>query len=154
MPMGTPTFECTELTKQQEKYVSRTGVPQSIGEVVSWPAGGNKNLLPQHVFRMPTKKPTFECTKHTLFTKLSTNGLPTVHRLSTTGIPWRSLAITGHHWPSLAITGHHWLSLAKSEITSLVTSEVTSGVTGAVISEVKSEVQKWNKKWSKKWRNK
>ena len=133
MPMKTPTFECTENTKQNKRYVSRTCVPHSIGEVVSWPAGGNKNIWPQHVFRMPTKTPTFECTKHTLFTKLSTNCLPTVHLLSTTGIPWRSLAITGHHWPSLAITRHHWLLLARSEITSQVTSEVTSGVTGAII---------------------
>ena len=28
------------------------------------PAGGNKNLWPQRVFRMPMKTPTFECTKH------------------------------------------------------------------------------------------
>ena len=66
MPTNTPTFECTKHTQtSKEKYAFRTYVPHSICEAVSWPAGGNKNLWPQDVHRMPMKTPTFECTKHT-----------------------------------------------------------------------------------------
>ena len=55
------------LDKQKHTTCNNTNFKKWTKELSAWnkATGGNKNLWPQRVFRMPMKTPTFECTKHT-----------------------------------------------------------------------------------------